>query len=84
MTTTDHEPGQDLDARTIESEHHDQHAAPSGGPEPTADEEAAAERAAPVDPQVAATYKDQLERGAALEGEGAVDVANDGREPEVP
>ena len=70
--------------RPRQVEQHDAHTAPSGGPEPTADEERAAERAAPADPEVAETYKEQLETGAELEGEGAVDVANDGRPPQVP
>ncbi len=77
-------PETDLDPKTEEVEEHDAHAAPSGGPEPTADEEAAAERAAPADPEVAETYKDQLRTGADVEGEGAIDVANDGRPPQVP
>jgi hypothetical protein len=37
---------------------------------PTPEEEAAAERAGDLDPEVAASYKDALERGAAQEGEG--------------
>ena len=77
-------PDTDLDPRTEAVEEHDAHTAPSGGPEPTPEEERAAERAAPADPEVAEAYKDQLEMGAALEGEGAVDVADDGRPPQVP
>lgn len=77
-------PDTDLDPRTEAVEEHDAHTAPSGGPEPTPEEERAAERAAPADPEVAEAYKDQLETGAALEGEGAVDVADDGRPPQVP
>lgn len=37
---------------------------------PTPEEEAAAERSGPVDPEVADSYKDALERGASQEGEG--------------
>jgi hypothetical protein len=37
---------------------------------PTPDEEAAAERAGGVDPKVASSYKDAMERGAAQKGEG--------------
>lgn len=77
-------PNTDLDAGTEAVEHHDAQARPDAGPEPTPEEEAAAERAAPADPDVAESYKEQVEKGAKLEGEGAVDVANDGREPEVP
>ena len=40
--------------------------------EPTADEEAAAERSGEVDPAVAEAYKDAIERGAAQEGEGRI------------
>ena len=77
-------PDTELDPKTEKVEQHDANAEPSGGPEPTAEEEKAAERAAPADPEVAESYKDQLETGADLEGEGAVDVANDGRPPQVP
>ena len=73
-----------LDDATEAVEQHDAEARPSGGPEPTPDEERAAEEAAPVDPEVAEAYKEQLETGAALEGEGAIDVADDGRPPQVP
>jgi hypothetical protein len=37
---------------------------------PTPEEEAAAERADELDPNVAASYKDAIERGAAQQGEG--------------
>jgi hypothetical protein len=37
---------------------------------PTPDEEAAAERSGPVDPEVAERYEEALERGAAQKGEG--------------
>lgn len=37
---------------------------------PTPEEEAAAERAGDLDPDVARSYKDAIERGAAQEGEG--------------
>ena len=37
---------------------------------PTPEEEAAAERAPDLDPEVAESYKDAMERGAAQEGEG--------------
>ena len=77
-------PDTELDPKTEAVEHHDAQAGPSGGPEPTPEEKKAAERAAPADPEVAETYQDQLETGAGLEGEGAVDVANDGRPPQVP
>lgn len=76
------DPDPELDAATKAADAVDAYQRPSGGPEPTPEEEAAAEEAAPVDPEVAETYKDQLERGAAIEGEGAVEVADDGRPPE--
>lgn len=37
---------------------------------PTAEEEAAADRAGDLDPDVARSYEEALERGAAQEGEG--------------
>lgn len=77
-------PDTSIDEKTQEVERHDAQAQPSGGPEPTPDEERAAERAAPADPEVAESYEEQLETGAEVEGEGAVDVANDGRPPQVP
>ncbi len=46
---------------------HDDHGA---DPAPTPEEEAAAERAGDVDPEVAVAYKEALERGAAQQGEG--------------
>ena len=39
---------------------------------PTPDEEEAAERAGPVDPEAAAAYKEAIERGANQEGEGRI------------
>lgn len=75
-------PKREIDAATKAADAVDARQAPDAGPEPTPEEEQAAERAAPADPEVAETYKEQMERGAALEGEGAVDVANDGRPPE--
>ena len=39
---------------------------------PTADEELAAEEGGEVDPEVAANYKEAIERGAQLEGEGRI------------
>lgn len=70
-----------LDAATKAADAVDARQEPGAGQEPTEEEAAAAERAAPADPEVAETYKDQLERGAAQEGEGAVDVADDGQPP---
>jgi hypothetical protein len=72
----------EVDAATRAADAVDARQTPDGGPEPTAEEEAAAERAAPADPDVAEAYREQVERGAALEGEGTVEVANDGRPPE--
>ena len=39
---------------------------------PTEEEEAAAERSGPVDPDVAESYKEANERGANIEGEGKI------------
>lgn len=41
--------------------------------EPTAEEEAAAERAPDLDPSVAENYEHQAELGANIKGEGQVD-----------
>lgn len=49
-----------LDDTTREAERHDAQAAPSGGPHPTPEEEAAAERAAPADPEVSGNYEEYL------------------------
>lgn len=46
---------------------------PSTLEEPTADEEAAAERAAEQAPDVEETYRDMTEKGAHQKGEGAID-----------
>jgi hypothetical protein len=70
-----------LDAATRAADAVDARKEPSAGRGPTDEEAAAAERAAPADPAVAETYQDQIERGAAQEGEGAVDVADDGQAP---
>lgn len=77
-------PNMRVDEKTREAERHDAHAEPSGGPQPTSDEEAAAERAAPADPQVSGNYAEYLELGAEQEGEGRMDVADDGRPLRVP
>ena len=74
------EPGADrLDAATQAADAVDARQPADGGPEPTAEEEQAAERAAPADENVAESYKEQIERSADLDGEGAIDVANDRR-----
>lgn len=71
----------DVDAMTKAADAIDARAEPGAPQEPTPEEAEAAERAAPVDPEVAETYADQLERGAAHEGEGRMEVANDGQPP---
>ncbi len=72
------EPGGDrLDAATKAADAVDARQPADGGPEPTPEEEEAAERAAPADEHVAESYEDQLERSADLEGEGRIEVAND-------
>lgn len=77
-------PNMKVDEKTREAERHDAQAQPSADPQPTDEEEAAAERAVPADPDVAESYKEQVERSAEREGEGRMDVANDGRSPQVP
>lgn len=51
------------DRKALDADH-------DAGPMPTPEEEAAAERAGDVDPQVREAYQEATERGAALEGEG--------------
>lgn len=58
------------DRDTIKEDRRSLHEEHGAGPMPTPEEEAAAERSGDVDPKVAATYKEALERGAAQEGEG--------------
>ena len=43
------------------------------GPMPTAEEEAAAERAAEDQPDIEDTYKDMTDKGAHAKGEGSID-----------
>lgn len=77
-------PSMRVDENTRRAERHDAQAEPSGGPEPTSEEEAAAERAAPADAEASEHYEEYLEKGAEHEGEGRMNVANDGRPPQVP
>lgn len=58
------------DRKTIKEDRRARHDSHGADPEPTPEEEAAAERAGDLDPKIAAAYKDALERGAAQEGEG--------------
>jgi hypothetical protein len=51
------------DRKALDAEH-------EAGRGPTPEEEEAAERSGPADPEVAEAYEDALERGAAQEGEG--------------
>ncbi len=71
----------EVDPMTQASDAVDARQEPGADREPTPEEEAAAERAAPVDPDVAETYAEQNERGADLEGEGRIEVADDGIPP---
>lgn len=61
-----------LSDATRQEERREAHATPSAGKEPTPEEEAAAERN-DVDPNVARTNKEAVERGANVRGEGQVD-----------
>ena len=60
------------DKDTIAEDRKDLDAPHDADREPTAEEEAAAERSGPVDPEVAEAYKEANERGAAQEGEGRI------------
>lgn len=68
------EPTEDLvsDA-TRQEEQREATAGVDAGRAPTADEEAAAERNAEVDPAVAKNYEESVERGANVKGEGQID-----------
>lgn len=56
--------------RAIETDDEQVHSAADR--EPTAEEEAAAERAPDLDPEVAENYEHQAELGAKVEGEGKI------------
>lgn len=58
------------DRETIRQDRADQDAAHTADRPPTPEEEEAAERSGDVDPDVASSYKEAIERGAAQEGEG--------------
>lgn len=58
------------DAETIKEDREALDAEHDADRMPTPEEEEAAERAGPVDPEVAEAYEEALERGAAQEGEG--------------
>lgn len=76
------EPGDErLDAATKAADAVDARTEPGADREPTEEEEQAAENAAPVDDEVAEAYEEAARTGAELEGEGAVEAANDGIEP---
>jgi hypothetical protein len=58
------------DATTRATEAEDAQTRAGSDEEPTPEEEAAAERAGDLDPEVSRTYEDAIERGAAQKGEG--------------
>lgn len=62
----------DLDEATRTVEQRDAHADHDAGRGPTEHEEALADVAAPVSPDVAEAYQAALERGANVEGEGKI------------
>ncbi|CAN5206322.1 hypothetical protein BH20ACT3_BH20ACT3_08030 [soil metagenome] len=57
---------------TRATESDDEHLGASPDRPPTAEEEAAADRAPEMDPEVAENYKREAERGANVEGEGKI------------
>jgi len=79
---TDQDEARDVDGRiappttpdrdTIAEDRKDANAEHGADRPPTEDEEAAAERSGDLDPEVAEAYKDAIETGANLEGEGKI------------
>jgi hypothetical protein len=60
------------DPETEEVERDEAHSGHAADRPPTADEERAAEQADDLDPAVAKSYKEAIERGADLKGEGEI------------
>ena len=61
------------DDQTTTEDEHDAHAGHGADRPPTEEEEAAAERAPAVPPESSEAYKDAIERGAAVKGEGQIE-----------
>jgi hypothetical protein len=62
------------DDKTTAEDERDAQAAHDADRPPTEDEEEAADRHSSLDPASAEAYKDAIERGAAIEGEGQIDL----------
>jgi hypothetical protein len=61
------------DERTVAAERAEMDEPAGPDEEPTSDEEAAAQRAEPLDPDVAEHYEEMAERGAKQRGEGRIE-----------
>ncbi len=57
-------------SETREAERHEARIAADGGPEPTPEEESAADAHGPVDEEIATNVEEQYETGAQAKGEG--------------
>jgi hypothetical protein len=66
------EPENLISDSTRAEEERDAAASHDAGPMPTPEEEAAAKKNVPVDDKVKDAYKEQVQRGANVEGEGEV------------
>ena len=71
--TTDRESGQVSEA-TVAADERDATVAHDADRAPTADEEVEAERRDDLPPAAAEAYKEAIERGAAVKGEGQIDL----------
>jgi hypothetical protein len=72
MSTSDDTDGQVSD-ETVEADERDARAEHRADRPPTADEEAAAERAPELTPDAAEAYEEAIERGANVRGEGQIE-----------
>lgn len=64
----------DVTEPTIESDERDAKASHVADRPPTDEEERDAEKAGPVPPESAEAYREAMERGAHVKGEGAIDL----------
>jgi hypothetical protein len=64
----------DVTESTIEADEHDAEAAHVADRPPTEQEEHDAEQAGAVPPESAEAYREAIERGAKVKGEGAIDL----------
>lgn len=67
---SDHEKNVSDQTRAIEAE--DEHVSAGADRDPTAEEQAAADRVSDLDPEVAEKYRRQAKVGAEIEGEGQI------------